>query len=232
MDFKRIKLQEIKKGTILISGFYSEKGITSGVALLNVKVNEVANAEISKSFIKIPTTLHQKFLNINCPILDIEIEQQLIDEDEGLLIIGTNKTYLGNGKATNKPILLIKVDKNKTLQWINIIPRKTGVTLSYGDGSESFFIHKYKKKYFVFYQDGNSNKNKNLDEDPNLFDAAYVGGLTIVEINENGKMFKNTSLFDKCANKPEYFMKVSDNKILVKGGSYYKPYKYELIGIN
>ena len=53
-----------------------------------------------------------------------------------------------------------------------------------------------------------------------------------VFFQENGKMFKNTSLFDKSSDKPEYFMRVSDNKILVKGGSYYKPYKYELIRIN
>lgn len=229
MDCKSMKLQEVNKGTILISGFYSEKGITTGVALINIKVNNVTNAEISKSFIKIPVNIHEKFLNINCTIYDLEIEHLILEKDNGLLIIGTNKKYLGNGTATDKPIVLMKLNKNNNLQWLNVIPRKTGVTSSNGIGSECFFIFKHKNNQMILFQDGYNNKNIKLDEKPKLFDASSTGCLTIVEINENGDMVKNTSLFSECHEKPEYFKQISENKIIVKGGSYFKPFKHELI---
>jgi hypothetical protein len=122
----------------------------------------------------------------------------------------------------------MKLDKDMVLKGINVIPRKIGRINVIPIGSEVFYIHKIKNDYCIFYQDGLYKRT--LDEKPSEFKSDLPGNLSIVRIKSNGEMVKDFSLFDS-GDAPQYFMRVSDNRLLIKGGTYYKPLKMAAINI-
>jgi hypothetical protein len=166
----------------------------------------------------------------------ISATQFFIEDNGDVLLVGTDNNFGALGYIDDRPIVLMKINSSLKLEWTDIIPRKTVCTSKEPQGTIATYVHQLKNEYAVFYQDAINNKSRPLDKkaaliDLSYFDINYSGHLTVVNIKSDGQMTKNTDIFD-YSDYPQYFKKVSDKNITIKGGTYYKPFKLANIKLN
>lgn len=114
-------------------------------------------------------------------------------------------------------IIAMKVDDKGKIVWANKIPKNQAG--GGGTGGMSFHYHKYKSEDYFFYLDNVKNINLPLTAVPAAHRDGAGGFLTLVKIDKNGKMTKQ-SVFDSRELKvrvfPVRFESVADNKILTR----------------
>jgi hypothetical protein len=120
-------------------------------------------------------------------IPNLQIVNVIENTDESILVIGSQKTYVGMeiGYAYGN-IIVSKIDASGKLLWINKIPRFTNVFIG-------FTYYRSANNDYIFFADDVSNATITDNIAPKYFDSKFSGNLIDYKIdNSTGALSRNT----------------------------------------
>lgn len=195
LKFNSIKMSENAKGNLLFNGFFmngidTKSAITGGGLAISKDENinglfffEISTSGklIKKTIYEFPITLlnqneSNKSKNVNAAnekndysgITNLQITDVIQNEDESILIVGTQVKFNGMMDFSLGHIIIYKIDTLGNLSWIIKIPRnEQSATFSYF--RYGFDIYQYKNDVYMIFADVDKNATINQIDAPKLY---------------------------------------------------------------